>query len=74
MLRKLLIFLFCISIFTGTGFEFGIDADSLINKLPREYTGTYQWKNSNDTWNVSVSFTEVKILTDRKIELKAKTI
>lgn len=72
MLRKLLVFLFCISIFTGTGFGFEIDADSLINKLPREYTGTYQWENFNDPWNVSVSFTEVKILTDRKIELNGK--
>ena len=72
MLRKLLVFLFCTSIFTGTVFGFGIDADSLINKLPREYTGTYQWENSNDPWNVSVSFTAVKILTDRKIELNGK--
>ena len=44
MLRKLLVFLFCVSIFTGTGLGFGIDADSLINKLTREYTGTYQWE------------------------------
>ena len=58
MLRKLIVFLFCISIFTGTGLGFGIDADSLINKLPREYTGTYQWENSNDRWNDSVSFTD----------------
>ena len=72
MLRKLLVFLFCMSIFTGTVFGFGIDADSLINKLPGEYTGTYQWEYSNDPWNVSVSFTAVKILTDRKIELNGK--
>jgi len=72
MLKKLLVFLFYISIFTGTGFGFEIDADLLINKLPREYTGTYQWENSNDPWNVSVSLTEVKILTDRKIELNGK--
>ena len=31
-----------------------------------------KWENSNDPWNVSVSFTEVKILTDRKIELNGK--
>jgi len=72
MLRKLLVFLFCMSIFTGTVFGVEIDTDSLINKLPREYTGIYQWENSNDPWNVSVSFTEVKRLTDRKIESNGK--
>jgi hypothetical protein len=72
MLRKLLVFLFCIFIFTETGFGFEIDADSLINKLPREYTGTYQWENSNDPWDVSVTLKEVKKLSNGNIELNGK--
>lgn len=72
MLRTLLVFVFCIFLFMGYCFAFELDVDSIINNLPRAYTGTYQWENSNDPWDVSVSFSSVKKLNNGNIEINGR--
>ncbi len=56
----------------GYCFAFELDVDSIINNLPRAYTGTYQWENSNDPWDVSVSFSSVKKLNNGNIEINGR--
>jgi hypothetical protein len=72
MLKTWFVFLSCVFLFVGNSFAAQLDAGSIINNLPRAYTGSYQWENSDDLLDVSISFSEVKKRTNGDVEITGK--
>ncbi|HEY6873241.1 MAG TPA: hypothetical protein VI298_10995 [Geobacteraceae bacterium] len=70
MFKTWLVFLS--GLFLLAGHCLASDAGSIVNDLPGAYTGTYQWENSDDIYDVSITFSGVKKIDNGAVEITGR--